>query len=177
MALDRLPEAVALARTVRVEASPQLTLAAAAAICLSVAGLPTESEPLVAYVSARSGQFNSQSVGAQATLNSARHDEAANRTLLAALMAQRRAGDYVSPLAIAILHINLEEYDQALDWYGHAVDAHDPAAVFAMPMSFRRHPVIGTHPRFLALLKRMHLPSQAELDAASATAAQPGGAP
>jgi tetratricopeptide (TPR) repeat protein len=168
---------VALARTVRVEASPPLALAAGAAQALILAGQPTEAEPLVSYLAALAGQSNAFSVAAQATLNSARHDEAANRQLLDALMAQRQAGNYVSAYAIAALHVSLAQYDQALEWYERAVDARDPFAVFAAPMWLRRHPVIGTDPRFLALLKRMHLPSQAELDAASAAAAQPGSAP
>ena len=92
-------------------------------------------------------------------------------------MAKRQAGNYASPYGIGALHAALAEYDEALDWFERAVDAHDPHVVFMMPTTFRRHPVIGTHPRFLALLKRLHLPSQAELDAASGAVEQPGGAP
>ncbi|HSM88969.1 MAG TPA: hypothetical protein VLT56_03015, partial [Desulfobacterales bacterium] len=143
-----------------------------AASALILSGSLAEAEPLVAYVTARSGPSP-----AQWLLNWARHDDVANRQLLAALMAHRQTGNYVSPYIIGALHAALAEYDEALDWFEHAVDAHDPGVVFMMPTAFRRHPVIGTHPRFLALLKRLHLPSQAELDAASGAAAQPGGTP
>jgi tetratricopeptide (TPR) repeat protein len=176
-ALGRLPEAVALARTVRVEASPPPSFAQVAALALILSGSLAEAEPLLAYVTARSGQFGALSISAQGMLNWARHDDIANRQLLDAMMAQRQAGNYVSPYMIGVVHLLLAEYDEALDWFERAVDAHDPGVVYLMPNNSRRHPAIGTHPRFLALLKRMHLPSQAELDAASGAAEQPGAAP
>ena len=51
----------------------------------------------------------------------------------------------------------LGEYDRAIAWWSRAVDQHVPYTLGWMAMMNRGHPVIGSHPRFLALLKRMGL--------------------
>ena len=52
------------------------------------------------------------------------------------------------------------DYTRALDAWTRAVDRHEVYALTRMPIENRNHPVIGKHPRFLALLKRMGLESK-----------------
>jgi hypothetical protein len=51
----------------------------------------------------------------------------------------------------------LGRFDDAIDWWSRAVDQHVPYSLIWVPTLNRGHPIIGKHPRFLALLRRMGL--------------------
>jgi Flp pilus assembly protein TadD len=74
------------------------------------------------------------------------------RTLLATLE-ERHQREYVSPVALATLHIGLGELDRAIDWAERAKDEHR-----GWPLYFRVNPVVDPlrgHPRFEALVRQL----------------------
>jgi hypothetical protein len=68
----------------------------------------------------------------------------------------------VSPIALAEGYKALGEFDDAIDWWSRAVDQRVPYTITWMAPVNRGHPIIGKHPRFLALLARMGLAANAE---------------
>ena len=93
----------------------------------------------------------------QFSIDEAIGDRTHARQLLDKLLAEEAAERPVSPVVIAEGYKALGEYDRAIDWWSRAVDQHVPYTLGWMATTGRMHPVIGTHPRFLALLKRMGL--------------------
>ena len=79
------------------------------------------------------------------------------RKLLDDLLEQAAAQLPVSPIVVAEGYKALGEYDNAIDWWSRAVDQHVPYTLAWMAGLNRCHPIIGKHPRFLALLHRMGL--------------------
>jgi hypothetical protein len=79
------------------------------------------------------------------------------RDLLDLVLTHRGKGEYVHPTVVANIYIALEDYDAALDWLADAVDARDPQFLADSAVNLRRHPVVGKHPRFVTLLRRMNL--------------------
>jgi tetratricopeptide (TPR) repeat protein len=77
--------------------------------------------------------------------------------LLDLLLAHRNKGEYVFPTVVANIYIAQQDYDTALDWLADAVDARDPQFLANAAVNLRRHPVVGRHPRFMTLLRRMNL--------------------
>ncbi len=110
-----------------------------------------------------------------ATIGPARVDEAPNMSntrieyyrvtnkpdalqdLLGRLLAHRDKGESIYPTVVANIYIALQDYDAALDWLAIAVDAREPQFLADSAVNLRRHPVVGQHPRFIALLRRMNL--------------------
>ena len=93
----------------------------------------------------------------QFTIDGALGDLEHARTLLDELLVRSAAQLPVSPIVIAEGYKSLGEFDNAIDWWSRAVDQHVPYTLAWMAATNRTHPVIGKHPRFLALLKRMAL--------------------
>jgi eukaryotic-like serine/threonine-protein kinase len=93
----------------------------------------------------------------QFSIDEAIGDRTHARQLLDKLLAEDSAERPASPVVIAEGYKALGEYDRAIDWWSRAVDQHLPYTLGWMAMMNRMHPVIGKHPRFLALLKRMGL--------------------
>jgi tetratricopeptide (TPR) repeat protein len=81
--------------------------------------------------------------------------------LLDDLMSKIDAGVLVSPFIIAVGYAALGDSGQAVEWWKRAVEQHHPHWA-QMTTRFRCHPVIGKDPRFLALLRRMGLESDAQ---------------
>ena len=79
------------------------------------------------------------------------------RKLLDGLLEEAAAQLPVSPIVVAEGYKALGEFDNAIDWWSRAVDQHVPYTLAWMASTHRCHPVIGKHPKFLALLKRMGL--------------------
>ena len=76
------------------------------------------------------------------------------RTLLDRLH-ERAANAYVPPASVAWIHLGLGEIDDAFEWLDRAVEAHDQ---LIMPIkSYAILDPIRADPRFLALLRKMHL--------------------
>jgi TolB-like protein/Tfp pilus assembly protein PilF len=76
------------------------------------------------------------------------------RAMLAEL-SRRRAERYVSPWALASIHVGLGETGEALDWLERAFEERDPALVW-----LKVHPrfdALRAEPRFEALLARLRL--------------------
>jgi len=68
---------------------------------------------------------------------------------------ERARGTYVPATSIAWIHLGLGELDDAFDWLDRAVDERDQ---FMMPIrSYGFFDPIRSHPRFLALLRKMRL--------------------
>ncbi len=93
----------------------------------------------------------------QFTMDEVLGDREHARKLLDSLCAQAAAQLPASPIVVAEGYKALGEFDNAIDWWSRAVDQHVPYTLAWMAMRNRTHPVIGKHPRFLALLKRMGL--------------------
>ena len=93
----------------------------------------------------------------QFSIDEAIGDRTHARQLLDKLLAEEAAERPVSPVVIAEGYKALGEYERAIDWWSRAVDQHVPYTLAWMASVTRVHPVIGKHPRFLALLKRMGL--------------------
>jgi TolB-like protein len=93
----------------------------------------------------------------QFSIDEAIGDRTHARQLLDRLLAEETAERPASPVVIAEGYKALGEYDRAIDWWSRAVDQHVPYTLGWMAMMNRMHPVIGKHPRFLALLRRMGL--------------------
>ena len=83
------------------------------------------------------------------------------RKLLDGLLARAAAHLPISPIALAEGYKALGEFDNAIDWWSRAVDQRVPYTIAWMAPVNRDHPVIGKHPRFLALLRRMGLMTEA----------------
>ena len=67
----------------------------------------------------------------------------------------RAANAYVPPASVAWIHLGLGEIDDAFEWLDRAVEAHDQ---LIMPIkSYAILDPIRADPRFLALLRKMHL--------------------
>jgi hypothetical protein len=79
------------------------------------------------------------------------------RKLLDGLLVRAAAQLPVSPIVLAEGYKALGKFDDAIDWWSRAVDQHVPYTLAWMPTLNRFHPIIGEHPRFLALLRRMGL--------------------
>jgi DNA-binding SARP family transcriptional activator len=71
------------------------------------------------------------------------------------LVEQRRAGGYVSPVDLAIIHIGLGEHDRALSWLEQLVEHRGQRAFLKADPIY--DPVRG-HPRFRRLLIALNLP-------------------
>ncbi|CAN5786187.1 serine/threonine-protein kinase [soil metagenome] len=80
-------------------------------------------------------------------------NEAEARRILSELREQAGRGDYVPPVALAIIHIGLGEKAQALDWL-ERVEADAGARIFLADPIFDP---IRSEPRFQGLLKRLGL--------------------
>jgi len=93
----------------------------------------------------------------QFSIDEAIGDRSHARQLLDKVLAEEAAGWPVSPVVIAEGYKALGEYDRAIDWWSRAVDQHVPYTLGWMAPMSRMHPVIGKHPRFVALLRRMGL--------------------
>jgi tetratricopeptide (TPR) repeat protein len=79
-------------------------------------------------------------------------DEA--RTLLARLH-EMMTDAYVPPTSVAWIHLGLGEIDAAFEWLDRAIDAHDQ---LIMPIkSYWFLDPLRTDPRFVGLLRKMHL--------------------
>jgi serine/threonine-protein kinase len=76
------------------------------------------------------------------------------REILGELEAQS-ATRYVGPYHMAYVHTGLGQYDRAMDYLEQAFERHT-GAVYGIRGSFLFEP-LRTHPRFEALLRRMHL--------------------
>jgi DNA-binding SARP family transcriptional activator/Tfp pilus assembly protein PilF len=75
--------------------------------------------------------------------------------LVDALLEQRRAGGYVSPVDLAIIHIGLGELDRALHWLEQLVAQRGQRAFLkADPI----YDPVREHPRFRRLLAALNLP-------------------
>jgi TolB-like protein len=157
---------LSLARTVRAADSPGTWRATAAVFYgLVEAGDWQQAGDLVAYVSTTAGEYSTEAILAKAHVNGVRGDASANHRLLHTLIEQRREGKPVPAYPIGVIHAELAEYDEAMDWFSHAADAHDPLFFSVGTVWYRTHPVIGKHPRFHALLRRMNLPEHVEAPA------------
>ena len=78
---------------------------------------------------------------------------AAHRVL--GTLRERAKGVYVPPSACAVIHVGLDEWDQALIWMDRAIEARDP---IIMPIkSFPFLDPVRRDPRFLGLLEKMNL--------------------
>jgi DNA-binding SARP family transcriptional activator/Tfp pilus assembly protein PilF len=77
------------------------------------------------------------------------------RALVDALLEQRRAGGYVSPVDIAIIHIGLGEPDRALQWLERLVAQRGQRAFLKADPIFDP---VREHPRFRRLLVALNLP-------------------
>jgi DNA-binding SARP family transcriptional activator len=77
------------------------------------------------------------------------------RALVDALLEQRRAGGYVSPVDIAIIHIGLGEPDRALHWLEQLVAQRGQRAFLKADPIFDP---VREHPRFRRLLTALNLP-------------------
>ena len=76
------------------------------------------------------------------------------RTLLDRLH-ERAANEYVPPVSVAWIHLGLGEIDDAFEWLDRAVEARDQ---LIMPIrSYAILDPIRADPRFLTLLRKMHL--------------------
>ncbi len=62
---------------------------------------------------------------------------------------------YVSPLSIAWAHLGLGDVDACLDWLERAVEERDPQIIHFVVKSL--YDPLRSHPRFQALVSRMHL--------------------
>jgi TolB-like protein len=93
----------------------------------------------------------------QFTIDDVLGDHEHARQLLDGLLKQAAAQLPVSPIVVAEGYKALGEFDHAIDWWSRAVDQHVPYSLAWMANMCRNHPVIGKHPRFLALLRRMGL--------------------
>jgi TolB-like protein len=93
----------------------------------------------------------------QFTIDDVLGDRDHGRKLLDGLLAQAKAQLPVSPIVLAEGYKALGAFDDAIDWWSRAVDQHVPYSLAWMPTLNRSHPIIGKHPRFLALLRRMGL--------------------
>jgi hypothetical protein len=69
-------------------------------------------------------------------------------------LAQARSG-YVSPYHLAYVYVGLGQYDDAMDQLEVAYDQR-AGAIYGIKGSFLFAP-LRSHPRFVALLRRMHL--------------------
>jgi tetratricopeptide (TPR) repeat protein len=70
---------------------------------------------------------------------------------------ERSKREKVSPLALALAHIGLEQNDAALAELERAVDAHDIALVTGALLVDRVYDPLRSDPRFGRILERMHL--------------------
>jgi DNA-binding SARP family transcriptional activator/Tfp pilus assembly protein PilF len=77
------------------------------------------------------------------------------RALVDALLEQRRAGGYVSPVDIAIIHIGLGDPDRALHWLEQLVAQRGQRAFLKADPIFDP---LREHPRFRRLLAALNLP-------------------
>jgi DNA-binding SARP family transcriptional activator len=77
------------------------------------------------------------------------------RALVDALLEQRRAGGYVSPVDMAIIHIGLGETDRALHWLEQLVAQRGQRAFLKADPIFDP---VREHPRFRRLLTALNLP-------------------
>jgi TolB-like protein/tetratricopeptide (TPR) repeat protein len=90
-------------------------------------------------------------------INAATGKHAESKQLLDVLLLQSAEGRPVSSWLIGAGYKALGDYEQAVESWRHAVDKHEPLALTRMPIENRNHPVIGKHPGFLVLLRRMGL--------------------
>jgi TolB-like protein len=90
-----------------------------------------------------------------------RDDHATIHTLLDRLLMTHSAGQAVSAVLAGEAYRALGDYDQAINWWTRAVERYE-AYTLVMAIRYRNDAVIGKDPRFLALLKRMGLESDAE---------------
>ena len=68
---------------------------------------------------------------------------------------ERTQKEYISFWSFAVIYAGLGEMDKAFDWFGKAIDEHDP-----LMLHFHIHPnydSLRSHPRYKALLHRMNL--------------------
>jgi serine/threonine protein kinase/Tfp pilus assembly protein PilF len=68
---------------------------------------------------------------------------------------ERAQKQYTPSFSFAVIYSGLGEMDKAFDWFEKAVDEHDP-----LMLHFHVHPnydPLRTHPRYLALLRKMNL--------------------
>ncbi len=84
------------------------------------------------------------------------------KRILERLVAEDSAGGAVSYYLVGEGCKAMGDYDRTIEWWTRAVDRYEIWALAIMPVRNRNHPIIGKDPRFLALLKRMGLESDAE---------------
>jgi serine/threonine-protein kinase len=70
-------------------------------------------------------------------------------------LSEMSSTEYVSPYHMAYVLTGLGEYDQAMDWLERAYDER-AGAIYGIKGSFLLA-ALRTHPRFVALLKKMNL--------------------
>ncbi len=112
-------------------------------------------EKIMALAPPLSETPGTQEIRAWASFNQATGNDQGNLELLDQLRRQRAQGYYVSPYAIGVLHLELGQYEEAINWFETAVSVRAPAVLWAMPTRIRMHPVLRDHPRALALLERI----------------------
>ena len=63
--------------------------------------------------------------------------------------------------AIGEAYLTLGDVDRTFEWWTRSVERREPWSMWFMAAQYRKHPVLGKDPRFLALLRRMGLESGA----------------
>jgi tetratricopeptide (TPR) repeat protein len=82
------------------------------------------------------------------------------RRVLDDLLQQSAGGLPVTFWSLGEGYKALGDFERALDSWERAAERREVYSLSRMPLDNRNHPVIGNHPRFLALLKRMGLESR-----------------
>jgi tetratricopeptide (TPR) repeat protein len=156
-ALGRLPEALEVANQIYLSTAPPPPTALTASYVFSRAGELEKAAKMVEYGSSRMG-VAPISVWAQASLNTARGDEEANRQLLESLLVRRAQGEWVFPVSVAYIYLALGEQEKAIDWFERAFDMHDPMMVVNGVIFMRDTPGLLDNPRVKVMFQRMNLP-------------------
>jgi hypothetical protein len=155
LAAGRVPEATAIARSQEGSDLPDMN--ALSGFAYLAAGDVMRARTSLAAIQAAAGDNFGIGVLLQFAIDAATGDRDDARRLLDRMLLEISEGHQVSPYVIGEGYKALGDCERAIEEWTRAAQLRATWTLTAMPMRNRNHPVVGKHPRFLALLKHMGL--------------------
>jgi tetratricopeptide (TPR) repeat protein len=159
LASNRIADAVAIANAQHGSSLPDMNVVAGLAYV--AAGNIERARACLASVRAITDDYYAEGMLLHFAIDDVTSDRDDAKQLLDLALCWAAQCHDVSPYLIGEGYKARGDYDSAIDVWSRAADMRVPWTVSLMPLRNRNHPVIGKDPRFLALLKRMGLESEA----------------